>query len=130
MTKREKVSVDFFTLDPGSDEFVMYLVEEGPWGEEALEERLRALQARIYDAVDVAIDGHLDRVHPTSHGHRIRIQVDLHDDAPNAAEDLVRRLASHIEGSQEYVDAITSSEHIDGLRIVVGRRFSSAPGVH
>ena len=130
MTKKEKITVDFFTVDQASDEFVMYLVEEGPWEEETLEERLRVLQARIYNAVDVAIDGHLEKGHPASHGCKVRIQVDLHDDPPNAAEDLVRRLADHVEDSEEYGQDIESSEHIDGLRIVVRQRSGGPNGIH
>lgn len=120
MANKEKVTVDFFTLDQVNDEFVMYLVEEGPWEEDALEERLRGIQARIYNAVDVAIDGHLEREHPKSRGSKVRIQVDLHGRPPDAVETLVRRLADHIAGSQ-YGRDIEASEHISGLRIVAKR---------
>jgi hypothetical protein len=81
--------------------------------------RLRAIQARVYNAVDVAIDGHLARVHPESSGSKVRIQVDLHDKPPDVVEALVRKLADHIAGSEEYRHDIEASEHIEGLRILV-----------
>lgn len=118
-TNKERVTVDFFTLDPASGEFVMYLVEEGPWEEDALEERLHGIQTRIYNAIDVAIDGHLGREHPESRGSKVRIQIDLHGRPPGAVEALVRRLADHLADSQEYGRDIQASEHINSLRISV-----------
>lgn len=118
MTEKERVTVDFFTLDQVHGEFVMYLVEDGPWSHEDLEQRMRTIQARIYNAVDVAIDGHLARAHPESRGNSIRIQVDLHGRPPEAIETLVARLAEHVAGSDEYRRDIEGSEHIQSLRIV------------
>jgi hypothetical protein len=119
MAKNERVTIDFTTIDRTNDEFVMYLVEEGPWTEPGLAERLRAIQARVYNAVDVAIDGYLARVHPESRGSKVRIQIDLHDRPPEVVEALVRKLADHIAGSAEYRRDIEASENIAGLRILV-----------
>jgi len=118
MAEKQKITVDFFTVDRSSDEFVMYLVEEGPWGQEALEGRMRQIQGRIYKAVDVAIDGHLAKAHPESRGSKVKIQVDLHGSPPSAVEALVQRLADHIAKAEEYVRDVAASEHIKGLRIV------------
>jgi calcineurin-like phosphoesterase family protein len=118
MAEKERVTVDFFTVDEANDEFVLYLVEEGPWSQETLEQRMRAIQARVYGAVDVAIDGHLAKAHPNSRGSRVRVQVDLHGKAPSAVEALVQRLAEHITSAHEYASDIRASEYIKGLRIV------------
>jgi hypothetical protein len=118
MAKNERVTIDFTTIDRSSDEFVMYLVEEGPWAESGLAERLRAIQTRVYNAVDVAIDGYLAGVHPESRGGKVRIQVDLHDKPPEVVEALVRKLADHIADSEEYRRDIEASENIAGLRIL------------
>jgi len=116
-----KVTIDFFTVDPNAAEFVMYLVEGGPWNEAGLEERLKAIQARVYGAVDVAIDGHLARAHPESRGMPARIQVDLRDNPPAAVERLVARLAEHITTDEEYRRDIGTSPYIGGLRILARR---------
>jgi hypothetical protein len=118
MAEKQKVTVDFFTMDQANDEFVVYLVEEGPWNQKTLEERMRGIQARVYSAVDVAIDGHLARVHPESRGSKVRIQVDLHNRPPGAVASLVQRLAEHIANAEEYGRDIEASEHIKGLRII------------
>jgi hypothetical protein len=53
---QNNVKIDFITVDKTNNEFVMYLVEDGPWPEGNLENRLLAIQDRIYNAVDVAIE--------------------------------------------------------------------------
>ena len=105
-------------MDQANDEFVMYLVEQGPWSQETLEERMRGIQARVYSAVDVAIDGHLATAHPESRGSKVRVEVDLHNEPPGAVEALVQRLADHITKADEYARDIQASEYIKGLRIV------------
>ena len=114
----ERVTIDFFTVDPSAAEFVLYLVEEGPWTESAIEERLRAIQARIYNAIDAALDGHVAREHPESQGMPVRIQVDLHDHPPEPVRGLVTRLAEHVATDAEYQRDIGQSPHVGGLRIL------------
>jgi hypothetical protein len=122
-----RVTVDFFTLDKRHDEYVMYLVEEGPWPSAQLHRRLSAPQDRVYDAVDVAIDGHLAKEHPESSGMKVRIQIDLHDDAPAEAEVLVKELADRVATSAEYMADIDRSPHLRQLRIVVHRPGEARP---
>lgn len=122
-----RVKVDFFTLDEAHEEYVMYLVEEGPWLPDDMPLRLSALQERIYSAVDVAIDGHLGKEHPESMGMKVRIQVDLHDDAPPDIETLVRRLSDHIAKNPEYLADVAKSPYLRGLRVVVKRPGEGRP---
>lgn len=112
-----RVTIDFFTIDPSTSEFVMYLVEEGPWDQSLLEPRLRAIQDRVYAAVDVAVDGHLRHEHPESYQRSIRIQVDLHGAPPEDVARLVERLEDYIANSDEHQRDIQDSDHIGGLRI-------------
>jgi hypothetical protein len=121
-----RVAVDFFTLDPRHDEYVMYLVEEGPWSDVQMCERLAEIEERIYGAADVAIDGHLAGEHPESIGMNVRIQVDLHD-APAEVEDLVHRVAEHIVSDAQYSVDIAKSPHVRQLRIVATRLGEGRP---
>jgi hypothetical protein len=116
----EKVTVDFFTRDPNNNEFVMYLVEEGPWHEDGRADRLTNLQKRLYNAVDVAIDGQLASRFPESKSMQVRIQVDFHGDPPESLEEFVKRFAENISRSEEYRLAIKESQFISDLRIVTG----------
>jgi hypothetical protein len=115
--------------DPTNKEWALYLVEEGPWNGEELEARLNALQDRIYNAVDVAIDGHLASKFPDSMGKAVRVQVDCYDDPPEEAETIVRGTAEAVQNDAEYQRAIRDSKFITGMRIVtmseLGRRDGS-----
>lgn len=110
--------IDLVTEDPVNDEVVLYLVEEGPWMEESLQERLRSIQARIYDAIDVVVDGHLATKFPELSGRNVRIQLDCHDQPPREIEDLIARFDELISTSDEYRSEIANSDFISGLRIL------------
>ena len=70
---KSETTINLITDDPNNDEIVLYLVEESPW-ELPIEDRLRRIQDRIYNTVDVAIDGQLLTTHPETKGRKIRIQ--------------------------------------------------------
>jgi hypothetical protein len=71
-----KVLIDLVAEDSKHNEFVLYLVENGPWEHGILESQLKRIQKRLYDAVDVVIEGYLASKYPQSKARRIRIQVD------------------------------------------------------
>jgi hypothetical protein len=123
MTKR--VTLDLVTFDPRNDEFVLYLVEDGPWpdSEHNWAICLRRIQARVYDAMDVAIDGHLARQFPDSTGKKVRVEVDSPSGCPCELEDLIAALNVSIARDGQYRHAISVSPHIRGLRIVTGRKM-------
>lgn len=80
---QNNVKIDFITINKASNEFVMYLVEEGPWSEENIENRLYAIQDRIYNTIDVAIEGkELVGKLPEAKSYNIRVQIDLYDNPP------------------------------------------------
>ena len=113
------LKIDLITEDPHQDEFVLHLVEEGPWDQAALAGRLRTIQNRLYDTVDLVIDGHLASRYPESKAQRIRIQVDCHD-APSEVHELVFRFQQHMITDPEYQQAIRTSGFVSELRIVSG----------
>jgi hypothetical protein len=114
----KKVTIDVVTEDPATQEWALYLVEDGPWEANQLEGRLRSLQERIYQAVDVALDGHLANKYPGSRGKKVRIQVDFYDEPPRKVAMVVRAIAEFIRKSPEYRKDIKSSEYIRAIRIV------------
>jgi hypothetical protein len=114
-----KVTIDIIAEDPKRKEWVLYLVEEGPWRRRAIEDRLRTLQNRIYDAVDVVLGGHLASKFPDSKGRSVRIQVDCYDEPPADLGMVVREIARFIKKSAEYQTDIKKSEFTKGIRIVI-----------
>ena len=123
----EKLTVNLVTWDRANDEYVLYLVEEGPWEASSLPDRLRQIQRRIYNAVDAVIDGHFATRFPDSKGKKARIQLDYHTDAPlDAIEALLHKFSLYISYNQEYQRAIAEKAFISSLRIA--SRFSMGRG--
>ena len=117
--------IDRITHDPGTDEFVLYLIEDGPWpgAGEDWSACLKRIQTRVYDALDVAIDGHLAEKFPESRGKAVRIQLDSPSGLPQQLAELVLRFNQHIGGNSEQRVASESSSNITGLRIVTGHEL-------
>jgi hypothetical protein len=117
---KEAVKIDMLTHHPHHDEFVLYLVESGPWLEQDLQRRLQLLQRRLYDTIDLVLDGHLAERYPTPRGKKIRIQVDLHDEPPDELEELVRKFRDHISTDSEYQQRLHVTQLISQVRMVIG----------
>ena len=117
-------SIDLITHDPASDEFVLYLVEDGPWSEteEAMQADLRRVQTRLYDAIDIVIDGQLLERYPESEGKAVRIQVDSPSGVPAALDRLVKRFQQRL-ATDTGIKASIVQANIKGLRIVTGHEM-------
>jgi len=129
----ENIELDFITYDPTNDEFVLYLVEDGPWPDDEAGERkyLEDLQDRLLCAADAAIDGGVAKKFPDSRGKRVRIQVDSPHGAPPSVDELVEAVERYVHEDAEYTDALEALQHISGLRIVTGKqmgRFTRTAG--
>jgi hypothetical protein len=121
----ESLTADLVTYDQGNDEYVLYLVEDGPWPHDEAEwrARLSGIQGRILSAADVAIDGHLAEKYPDSRGRKVRIQVDSPAGSPNQLEDLVGAVERFLREDPAYSEAIKNSGQIQGLRVVTGKQL-------
>jgi len=115
---KKEVTIDLITQSPNGDEFMLILVEEGPWDEPITDEKMRDIQERIYNAVDGAIDGYLSKKYPDAKGKKVSVQIDCYDPPTNQVSVLVKRLSQFLETDAEYKAAIINSEHVDGLKII------------
>jgi hypothetical protein len=112
------LKVDLITQDPNG-EWVLYLVEDAPWPE-TLTERLSLIQARIFDAFDASVDGHLKNAYPESANAAIRIQVDSPHGAPKEVHDLVVKIREFWQNDPDYKNAVDSSPYINSIRLITG----------
>lgn len=117
-----RVTIDTITYDSTHDEYTLYLVEDGPWPTDELgwNQCLTRIQNRIFDAFDIAVDGHLHKTFPDSLGKSIRIQIDSPHGTPKKLSDLISQIKRFIDTSEEYSKAIESSSYIQSLRITTG----------
>ena len=113
MTK--KITIDFVGNDPENDEFVLFLVEEGPWENSSSEDRLRVIQDRLYNTVDVAIDGILFEKYPNQRGRKVRIQLDCYDPPSDLIKQLVNAVDQFVNNSEEYQSDIKNRKNVASI---------------
>lgn len=122
----ENVTIDLISHDPSHDEYVLYLVEDGPWSDDPTEFaiELQRIQHRLFQTLDAAIDGHLAEKYPESAGMAVRIQVDSPSGLPDELCELVTKLNALIhQMDNDYGQALVDSTFVPKLRIVTGHEM-------
>jgi hypothetical protein len=111
---KSEMKIDLITHDSKNDEYSLCLVENGPYETN----NLKILQERIYNAVDIAIEGIFAQKYPESIGNKIKIQIDLYNNPTDEAYELIDKLNDYIKTNEEYKSHINNSKFIKGIRIV------------
>jgi len=91
------------------------LVEQGPWESADAFVQLKRLEGRLYDTVDVAVDGRLIDRFPDLRGRHVTIRVDCYDTLRDETRRLVEVFADHIAASAEIQESIRSKGFVAGL---------------
>ena len=109
------VKIDLITHDSKRDAYVLVVVEQGPWEEATADAELRRLQDRLYDVVDVAVDGHFASQYPDSRGKTVVIRLDCYDTPQDEVERFFHLFAEHIHASAEVQSAIVNRQNVKEL---------------
>jgi hypothetical protein len=126
-----EIKIDLISYDPNDDEFVLYLVEDGPWpnNSSAWKTCLSRIQSRVFDAIDVAVDGYLASRYPDSSGKKVRVQVDSPQSLPLELSDLITNIREYVAKDDVYKGAIARSPFIKALRITTGHEMGRFGGL-
>lgn len=110
------VKIDLITHNADKSEFALYLIENNPFKDEY--SRLSQIQDRIYDVIDIVLDGQLASDYPDSMGKAVKIVVDCKKDCPfGKVENLVSSLNVVISSDGEYLNDIINSNFISEVSI-------------
>ena len=109
--------VDLVSENKDGSEFSLHLIEGDPWDDTEMPTKLRRIQDRIYDAIDIALDGKLAQKYPDSKGKLVNIVVRLQGKYPRQAVELVTGLNKLIISSGEYQAEIAKSSFVSGILI-------------
>ena len=112
------VTVEFVAKDATSSEWKMVLVEAGPWNG-PLDEHLRTLQSRLYDYIDVAIEGKLAERFPEATGKRVVIQVDCYNIPRSSVEPFFNEFSSRVFSIGDYKDAVEKTRYVSSIEFVI-----------
>lgn len=126
MDEVRKSTVDLITERPDGNGFVLVMVEQGPWGQDEIEPRLRRLQDRLNDYVDIALFGNLAQQFPSSQGMPVTIRLDCYELPRETVEGFFQRFAEHISSSSEITTRIQSGNFVGSLAFELNCRNEPA----
>lgn len=114
------VTIDFVAFDPELDAWLLVLVEPGPWDDATVEDRLVALQDRLYGCLEAALDGQIAERFPETTDAKVIIRADCYDCYGTARDEVdafVLRFAAGIRDMPEY--SPTSSPWVRSFEVEV-----------
>ena len=114
-SSRKSTTINLITQRPDGT-FVLRIVEEGPWDDDTLDEELHRVQDRLYDCVDIAVDGHLASKYPESKGQAAVIRLDGYDIPRKPVQEFFQAFAEHVGNSDEVRDAMRSNGFVSSLK--------------
>ena len=116
MNRKKDVVVDFVASD--NNEWKLVLVEQGPWAG-GIDEHLRRFQARLFDAVDAALDGQLAQQFPESAGQHVVVQVDGYNLPKEPVKEFFDRFTKGIFNLDDYKRALEGNAFVKGVRFTI-----------
>ena len=99
----------------------MILIEEGPWLDDEIISKLEGLQERLYNYVDVAVNGHLAEKYPGSKGKGVVIRLDCYDTPEKAVKEFYDRFTKYIASAEEIQRDIRNKAFIKSLEFEYSR---------
>jgi hypothetical protein len=111
-------TVDFVAKDASSNVWKMVLVESGPWTG-LVDDHLRALQGRLYDCIDAALDGQLAEKFPESKGMRLVVQVDCYNVPRDAVEPFFNQFSAGVFTAGGYKGVTRKSPYVSSIAFVI-----------
>ena len=103
------VTVDFVAFDAEQDACLLVLVEAGPWTDAAVEDRLTALQDRLFGCLEAALDGQVAKRFPEAVDKKVIVRVDCYDCYGAARDEVDAFMQRFSAGVREMPDYAPSS---------------------
>lgn len=108
-----EVVVDFVARGPTPDQWMMVLVEEGPWSD--IDAELRRLQSRLYGCLDAALDGGLSAKFPETKGKNILIRIDGYNLPSLEVREFFERFSNGVSKLPEYAGALEKRAYVASI---------------
>ena len=108
-------TVNFIAKEPDNSGWRMVLVEEGPWVPHEIQRNLRRIQERLYQCIDVALDGGLWRLYPDSYGKPLIVQLDGYDLPEVEVREFFGRFSAGALATEDYSPALQASPYVSRI---------------
>jgi hypothetical protein len=104
------VTVDLVTRrEDGA--LVLYLVEEGPWEADEIDDNLLALRERLLNLMEAVVTGAVAKEFPESKGGRLVVRLDAYDLPDERVTRMFEQFSSDIRGSNAVREALAKATH-------------------
>jgi hypothetical protein len=112
---QQRVSVvDFVARQSAGGVWKLVLVEQGPWIG-SLTDNLSRVQERLYDCIDIALDGKLAQRFPESKGKPLIVQLDCYDLPRSEVEEFFVEFSSGVLELDDYKKALDHSPFVESI---------------
>ena len=108
-----KTTVDLIT-QRADGSFCMVLLETSPWADDYMD-HLNSLQDRMFDCVDIAIDGKLAQKYPESKGEEVLILLDCYGIPQDAVDEYFNRFQAYIRSDEGVLGDLENNAYISGI---------------
>lgn len=108
------IIVDFVAKGKSPDEWIMVLVEEGPWID-SIDQQLRRIQERIYDCIDAALDGKVADTFPDSNDKHVIIRLDFYNAPRVEVEEFFNRFSAGVLDVDDYRIALNQNRFVRSI---------------
>jgi hypothetical protein len=109
---QKRVKIDLITQDAKKDAYKLIAVAQGPWPASEVTDHMRALQEKLYDYVDAAVEGGLAAQYPQSCGKKVVIRLDCYDTPQAEMEQFFNRFVEHIRSNPTIQAKIAQTHHV------------------
>lgn len=110
------VTIDFIARGEAPGEWRLVLVEAGPWAAPFAQE-LRRVQGRLYDVLDVVMDGAVAAAYPESRGQRIVIELDAYDCPNDELSAFFDQFSKGVLQLPDYAASMANNPHVSGVAL-------------
>jgi hypothetical protein len=105
----DTVTIDFIAKDQSHGGWSLVLVEEGPWESDEIEHNLRRIQDRLYNCLDIVLDGKLAERYPESSGKPVAIRLDAFNVPEEELHSFFSSFAQNVMNIPDYATALEQS---------------------
>jgi len=94
-------TIDFVAFDDDRDACLLVLVEEGPLAG-SVEDHLRALQERLYDCLEAALDGQVAERFPRAANMKVVVRVDCYGVPRKEVDEFIERFSEGVLAQPDF----------------------------
>jgi hypothetical protein len=113
-----QVRLDIVSRGADGVTYSVHLVEQGPWADADVPQKLRSVQDRLYTALEVILDGKLAELYPETDGKAVVLRLECWGTPDAPVRDFFERWAQHVQSDNEFAPSIARCPHVSSIGFI------------